>query len=318
MAIDEKKVAELARKSGLSPEQARSALQKHGGEVDPTLEMLIDSGEVKLTMLNPKFASPAMFMRAQVMGTMQAAKEAMAKRGMQNGAVGDVRPLLAMYEQFLGKAKSPKGVVPALERLVESEKRREELEKRGPIDLQQAPFGKLTFAAYFWQGEAVLKSWAGFQTHVGVHGSRPSNGKITLMIAPPRGGGEVRAPGKEQVAAFEYVKEQEEELTNAVLAAIFKEYPKLRREYGASSDEERLPEIKRPEELKKLIQPGSLHILDVARGGSAYVGFDFECNWDEEHGLGVMTHGLRIVKIGIADASFDEQVAVRDGGKELG
>jgi hypothetical protein len=317
VAIDEKKVAELAGKSGLSTTQARSALEKHGGEVDPTLEKLIDSGEVTLTMLNPKLAGPAMFMRAQVMRTAQAAKEAMAKLGMDNAAVGDFGPLLEMYGQFLGNAKPPKSAVPALERLVESEKRREALEKRSPMELRLPPFGKLTFAMYVWQGEAVLRSWAGFQTHVGTDGSRPSKGKVALMITPPRGAGEVPAPAKEQVAAFEYVKEHEEELSKAVLGAVFDEYPKLRRKYREFGDEELMPEIERPEELKKLIQLGALHVLNVSRGGRAYVGFDLECNWDDEHGLGVMTHGERVVAIGIADASFDEQVALSDGGREL-
>src|SRR3954463_3170077 len=129
--ISEKKVAELAEKSGLSAERAREALEKHGGEVDPTLEKLIDSGDVKLTMLNPKLVSPMMFVRAQVNRATQAMKES----GMGSG-FGDAGPLMEMYAQFLGNAKPDKKVIPALEQLVESEKRREKVEKSGPLKIE--------------------------------------------------------------------------------------------------------------------------------------------------------------------------------------
>lgn len=34
------------------------------------------------------------------------------------------------------------------------------------------------------------------------------------------------------------------------------------------------------------------------------MGFELDCNWDEEHGLGVLMHKNRVVKVGQADVSF--------------
>lgn len=44
----------------------------------------------------------------------------------------------------------------------------------------------------------------------------------------------------------------------------------------------------------------------------AYVGYEFRCTWDEEHGMGVMTHKNRVVAIGGADVSILEWIAESD------
>lgn len=50
---------------------------------------------------------------------------------------------------------------------------------------------------------------------------------------------------------------------------------------------------KRPDDLRALIGLGTIHVLATAKKGMAYVGFEFGCTWDEEHALGVQTHGRR-------------------------
>ena len=52
----------------------------------------------------------------------------------------------------------------------------------------------------------------------------------------------------------------------------------------------------------------SVHVLDVANAGVAYVGFELGCDWDDEHGAGVMTHKTRIVSFG-GRGSFLEWIA---------
>jgi hypothetical protein len=52
--------------------------------------------------------------------------------------------------------------------------------------------------------------------------------------------------------------------------------------------------------------------MAVTRSNAAYVGLEFGCTWDEEHGVGVMTHQGRAVKIGGADTAFLAWVAEGD------
>lgn len=46
--------------------------------------------------------------------------------------------------------------------------------------------------------------------------------------------------------------------------------------------------------------------LAISKDGFAYVGFELGCSWDEEHGLGVLTHKDHVVKIGEAETAFEE------------
>jgi hypothetical protein len=111
--------------------------------------------------------------------------------------------------------------------------------------------------------------------------------------------------------------EHETEIAEAVLRAIFQHYPKLREKYVDFYGEGYMPKIKKSHELKNLIGLGTVHVLNVAREGKAYVGFEFGCEWDVEHGLGVMTHGKRVVAVGDASDSFEEWRATEDGGKGM-
>ena len=52
--------------------------------------------------------------------------------------------------------------------------------------------------------------------------------------------------------------------------------------------------------------------MNVEKDGIAYVGYEFGCIWDDEHGLGVMTHKTRIIDFGGADSSFLTWIARKD------
>ena len=66
-----------------------------------------------------------------------------------------------------------------------------------------------------------------------------------------------------------------------------------------------------------LIGVGIVHVLAEAKAGHAYVGFEMGCTWDEEHGLGVLTHIGRVVELGQADTAFVGHSVKKDGGKPI-
>lgn len=144
-------------------------------------------------------------------------------------------------------------------------------------------------------------------------------------------------PSPAQLAAYEYLLAHESAVTRAVLARILRAYPKLRASYHAAygidpdaaqegshepddlfgDDLKPLPVITRASDLRRVMGLSSIHVLDVAKAGVAYLGFELGCNWDDEHGAGVMTHKTRIVGFGHADTSFLEWIAEKDGGKRI-
>jgi hypothetical protein len=111
-------------------------------------------------------------------------------------------------------------------------------------------------------------------------------------------------------------------IRDAIVAAIFEGYPARREDLLGQGfvDEAEMPALERPEQLKSFIGLSTVHVLRVALDDAAYVGFELGCTWDEEHGLGVMTHLGRIVafpqmgigKVNGADFASEDWVAEED------
>jgi len=176
-------------------------------------------------------------------------------------------------------------------------------------------FPKLKKNEFFWEGTSKLPAWAGYQDRSGSYGSpgshRASTGKVLVSVTIPE---DKKSPSPQQIAAFAHVQKSQEKLRDAMLTRLFKEYPQLQKEFGYSDEEaeELMPNIKSKDDFKNLIGLHTLHVLNVAHRGKAYIGFEFGCSWDMEHGLGCMTHGSRIVEMGGADSSFMECIAESD------
>lgn len=183
--------------------------------------------------------------------------------------------------------------------------------------LNYAPFPPLEWNEYSWIGEIVLRFWRGFQARRGPYGSlssrESSDGTATLNVVPPENE-ERRAPIPEQAEAYRYLLANEQAVCSAVLSAIYDTYPGLCDLYGYDEEvaEDLMPVIKRPDQLMPLIGLANVHFLTVAKDNIAYIGFEFGCTWDSEHGLGVMTHKDRVVEVGNADTSFDGWIAKGD------
>ena len=122
-------------------------------------------------------------------------------------------------------------------------------------------------------------------------------------------------PSSEQVAAYQFLMENEESVAASVLQAIWDYYERVPEIYGYDEPETRRHFRRtRRDGLRRLIGLNSLYFLATSMDDFAYVGFLFGCYWDQEHGLGVMTHENRAVATGEAAYSFEEWVAKRDAG----
>lgn len=195
-------------------------------------------------------------------------------------------------------------------------------------ELKLPPLPPLKWNGHFWTGTFCLEAWSNFQDRSGWYNSEASPGKksdgtIKLFIAAP--GPELTEPCKEQIETFNYVLANQNVNQTHLLNAIFEKYPEernsFREAYGYDeemSDEEKeefeeeygedVPELSGPAELRRVMGLSIVHILACAKEGLAYVGYEFGCTWEDEHGCGVMTHGQRIIEIGHADTSFNPPV----------
>ena len=103
-------------------------------------------------------------------------------------------------------------------------------------------------------------------------------------------------------------------MSDAVKAAIFQNYARLQREYDYSAAEraEYMPDISSLRDLERLVGLYAVNVHQIDKGGVPYLGFEFGCTWDDEHGCGVFMHGTRLVHLGGADTAFTLWMAEQD------
>jgi hypothetical protein len=185
-----------------------------------------------------------------------------------------------------------------------------------PENLNVEPFPPLRWSDCCWQGTIVLGSWAGFTHEAWTCAAGEYDGTARVIISIP---GQARRlpPSPEQAAAYRYLVDQEKGVHNSVLQAIFNAYPTLTADLGLDEEDSEEAEalasdIDRPDRLRELIGLCIVHLLPISREGLAYTGFEFGCTWEEEHGLGVLLHRDRVVRIGQASTAFAETIARTD------
>lgn len=168
----------------------------------------------------------------------------------------------------------------------------------------------------WWTTKAILSSWKGFQSRKILYAAEDtpvlSDGTVKIVFAPEGRGNEPLT--NLEISTINWVIEHEVSMSEALLLSLLKEYPLLQSQYDYSGKEkaELMPDIKSDEDLRSLIGLSSVNVHQVLKDGIPYVGFEFVCTWDEEHGLGVLMHGTRTIQIGGADTAILLWIAEHD------
>ncbi|MGC4103794.1 DUF6985 domain-containing protein [Ferruginibacter sp.] len=163
-----------------------------------------------------------------------------------------------------------------------------------------------------YQATLQLPAWQGYQSRQGSYNGRDkdavSDGTVKVF-ADGRNTDTGKAYTQQQANAIKYVIENDEKVRDAILAALLSEMPSF-----VDSYEDGMPIINSIEDFKNNIGLSIIHIMPADKEDHAYVGFEFGCEWDVEHGMGIMTHKDRIISIGQADVAFDDWITYEDNG----
>jgi hypothetical protein len=157
--------------------------------------------------------------------------------------------------------------------------------------LDQAPFPPLTWFGDFewWEGEIDLESGE----------------SVRLVVCSDLG--ESQLPTPAQAEALSFFLKNRERVMEAFVRRVMVRYQELRPQYLEFLGEEfghLMPEVRDPGQLRELIHLQAMHIHPEAREGVAYLGLQFSCTWDQEHGCGGLTHLDRVVVVGEAEYGF--------------
>lgn len=163
---------------------------------------------------------------------------------------------------------------------------------------------KFTFDEFWWQADLQLSAWSGF-----------TQGKTTKLRFAPEG--RDKGPmSADEVALATWVPNNYEMQKPILLHAVLEAYPEFRRQffedYDIKENEEDLPTVASADGLSKVIALEEINVHQISKDGVPYVGYQFSCLWDEEHGLGVLMHDKRVIEIGGADTAFLLWIAERD------
>lgn len=163
-----------------------------------------------------------------------------------------------------------------------------------------------------YEGLLSLNSWNDFQSRQVVCGSKVTNSISDGFV-------KVRVEGKKvesvktttlaQVNAIEFLINHSDKIRDALLTGLLDELSNLK-----EVDDDLTPDISGIEDMKKVIRLSYLHVMSSDKDDFAYVGFELDCEWDEEHGIGVIMHKDRIVKIGQAEITHDSWATYVDNG----
>lgn len=112
---------------------------------------------------------------------------------------------------------------------------------------------------------------------------------------------------EKHINGYNYLVENQNAILNQIINAIYEYYCKLCDDFDLENcfvDER--------DSFIKTISPHRIYILDIEKDNIPYIGYEFSCNWEFEHGIGVMLYKNRIVDIGFAETAFLSEIAEED------
>jgi len=118
--------------------------------------------------------------------------------------------------------------------------------------------------------------------------------------------GEPVLPHPRQVKIWQEVERDRAEYENLIRSALFGYYVKMRPQYERAGPGwvANMPVIRHQDEIAEMILLNYLLIRWPYDEMDPAIGFSYACQWDQEHGAGVVIKDLRVVDVGGADCLY--------------
>ena len=107
-------------------------------------------------------------------------------------------------------------------------------------------------------------------------------------------------PLNQQINTMNYVLNNQEVVVDSLLDSIWKKWKEIYEDFSIDDDKD-FPNIIKKNDLKKVISIRTIYIQPLHKNDFAYYGLEGNCMWDEEHGLGFISHKDRIIEFGGAE-----------------
>lgn len=157
-----------------------------------------------------------------------------------------------------------------------------------------------------FRGATALAALPGYAQPDRIAGS----GEVTVYLENDNGSGD--APDAALIEAARWLLENDAAFSRAVLDSVLADLPNLRAIENSTvlaDDAFRLPERWDEATLLPLVRLNNINLYSVL--GGPYIGLDFSCAWEDEHGYGLMMAGTEVVETGGADVGALAWIAAR-------
>src|SRR5262249_18421267 len=136
--------------------------------------------------------------------------------------------------------------------------------------LDLPPFPPLNWDGYSWTADVELPAWRGYQ----------DTDKVRIVVSANEG----HPPNQAQLQTYQFLLDHDKPIADVIVSKVLARSPWL----DTEEDEIGYCRIDEPAQLCQHLRLDAVIIHDVVREGIAYVGYSFGCDWETEHGLGVM------------------------------
>lgn len=155
--------------------------------------------------------------------------------------------------------------------------------KRNPLEMVEA--------------RIVLEAWDGYLYKHRENGKEITDGKVKLYFDCYRGNNaeDCRA----EINAYHDLLKNQSEIRDSIVRALIEKFDWLKETYGWDcEDEPDVPNIPPIDfDFKPFIGPLTVSFHEESKNDIAYLQWHFQCEWDPEHGLAVITHEDRVIDL---------------------
>lgn len=152
---------------------------------------------------------------------------------------------------------------------------------------------------YYGLGSIPLPCWNGYFSDYHFK-NVITDGMISLSIDNSDANHNGFHISPEQTNAYYYLVENQERIKQQLLQGLTEVFPDLLSNVYDSydlADFPRLSDLVPGFDFKNYIGPSNVHIETDVKDNIAYTSWHFNCLWDPEHGMEIITHKERIIEI---------------------
>lgn len=147
------------------------------------------------------------------------------------------------------------------------------------------------------EARIILEAWDGYLYKHWENGWEITDKKVKLYFDCYRGNNaeDCRA----EINAYNHLLKNQSEIRDSIIRTLVEKFDWLKETYDWDpEDEPDVPNIPPIDfDFKPFIGPLSVSFHEESKDDISYLEWHFQCTWDEEHGLAVITHQDRVIDL---------------------